>query len=278
MIIGCAAVVRASDNYIVLYGFSFTIDDNNEATIHEYDDRSAEVNIPNTLLGARVVCIDDYAFFGDTSITSLNLSSASYLDTIGVNAFYGCSSLTELTIPPSVELSYGSFNNCGGLETLVIENGATAIPAQCFYNCGSLNNITIPSSVTEIRELAFGNCPSIKGLVIPDTVQSISANAFDGCDDLVICCHTDSYAMFYAIDNGIEYVLTDQMIGDTDCNGSINVSDVTVIQKHVAKLIDFTAKQLILADTNGDGKVDITDATHLQKYLARYEGIVLGMS
>lgn len=39
LIFGCAAVVHASDSYLALYGFSFTINDNSEATIHEYDDR-----------------------------------------------------------------------------------------------------------------------------------------------------------------------------------------------------------------------------------------------
>ena len=66
------------------------------------------------------------------------------------------------------------------------------------------------------------------------------------------------------------------LIGDTNIDGSITISDATEIQKHLAELIQFSDEQLLLADTNGDGKVDITDATYLQMYLAEYDGIVLG--
>ena len=66
------------------------------------------------------------------------------------------------------------------------------------------------------------------------------------------------------------------MIGDTDLDGNITISDVTAIQRHLAEIEVFTAEQLALADTNGDGEINITDATHLQKYLAEFDGIVLG--
>ena len=65
-------------------------------------------------------------------------------------------------------------------------------------------------------------------------------------------------------------------VGDTNCDGSISISDVTEIQRHLAELIHLSDEQLDLADTDGDGKVDIGDATHLQKYLAEFDGIVLG--
>ena len=61
LLAGGAAVAYASDSYLALYGFSFTVNDNGEAVIREYDGRSAEVAIPNALLNARVVRIDNYA-------------------------------------------------------------------------------------------------------------------------------------------------------------------------------------------------------------------------
>ena len=66
------------------------------------------------------------------------------------------------------------------------------------------------------------------------------------------------------------------LIGDTDLDGNITISDVTAIQRHIAELDIFTDEQIALADTNGDGVINITDATHLQKYLAEFDGIVLG--
>ena len=66
------------------------------------------------------------------------------------------------------------------------------------------------------------------------------------------------------------------MIGDTNLDGRITISDVTAIQRHLAELEIFTEEQLALADTNGDGEINIADATHVQKYLAEFDGIVLG--
>ena len=65
-------------------------------------------------------------------------------------------------------------------------------------------------------------------------------------------------------------------IGDTNLDGSITISDVTAIQRHLAEIEVFNDEQLALADTNGDGEIDITDATYLQTYLAEFDGIVLG--
>lgn len=69
---------------------------------------------------------------------------------------------------------------------------------------------------------------------------------------------------------------TDMLIGDTDLDGHITISDVTSIQRHLAEMHIFTDEQLALADTNGDGEININDATHLQKYLAEFDEIVLG--
>ena len=66
------------------------------------------------------------------------------------------------------------------------------------------------------------------------------------------------------------------LIGDTNLDGIISISDVTAIQRHLAELETFTDKQLALADTDGDGEINIADATWLQMYLAEYDGIVLG--
>ncbi len=69
---------------------------------------------------------------------------------------------------------------------------------------------------------------------------------------------------------------TDMLIGDTNLDGHITISDVTSIQQHLAEMHIFTDEQLALADTNGDGEININDATHLQKYLAEFDEIVLG--
>ena len=251
LIFSCAAVFHASDSYLALYGFSFTVNNNNEATIHEYDDRSPDVTIPGTLLGARVVCIDDYAFFGDASITSLSFGNAQYLRTIGINAFYGCSGLQAVDLPGNItEIGFGAFQNCSELKRLVIGEGITVIPSQCFYQCSSLSEAYLPGSVTEIR-----------------------SRAFDLCDNLVICTPSQGYAFQYALDHNIPVIPTDTecVLGDSNADGSVSINDVTLIQQYLAELETLEGTCHCAADANQDGTVDIEDATVIQLYLAEYE-------
>lgn len=63
---------------------------------------ATSVVIPSQIDGKTVVGIQDMAF-GDSSYSSLKeLTLPATLETIGCSAFYGCTALTELTIPASV--------------------------------------------------------------------------------------------------------------------------------------------------------------------------------
>ena len=79
--------------------------------------------------------------------------------TIGVRAFYYCSSLASITIPNSV----------------------TSIGDEAFYYCSSLTSITIPNSVTSIGNYAFSGCSSLTSITIPNSVTSIGYGAFSDC-------------------------------------------------------------------------------------------------
>ena len=269
-----ALVALAEDTTVTLNGFSFTINKSGEATIHSYDDRAAEVVIPQKLMGADVISIDDYAFFNDTAVTSVSFDQATALKTIGINAFNGCGGLTSLTIPAWIEaLSFGAFQHCTALEELTIASGISQIPAQCFYGCVSLKQVSLPESITEIGERAFMNCSGLTVIEIPDTVDTIAVNAFDGCDDLVIFCSKDSYALSYALHHDITFVLTDMepitvtyMIGDTDGDEEVTISDATLIQRQLADIPVFAFDEKA-ADVDGNG-LSITDVTQIQRYLA----------
>ncbi len=63
-----------------------------------------------------------------------------------------------------------------------------------------------------------------------------------------------------------EYPVT--LLGDADNNGTVNIQDVTEIQRHLAELITLEKTALSNADFNQDGTVDIDDATAIQRFLA----------
>ena len=59
------------------------------------------------------------------------------------------------------------------------------------------------------------------------------------------------------------------LMGDSDSNGKINVTDATQIQKFAAKLIELDETSTALADVDLNGKVNVKDATAIQKWVAK---------
>ncbi len=101
-----------------------------------------------------------YASWGYEGIKSVVIEDG--VTSIGKNAFFRCTDLTEVTIPDSV----------------------TSIGENAFYNCSSLTSITIPDSVASIGSYAFYGCTALTEVAIPDSVTNLGNNAFENCSGL----------------------------------------------------------------------------------------------
>lgn len=133
--------------------------------------------------------IETGAFLYCSSLKKVTFGNDCELQTIGTNAFFGCTNLESITIPSSVTSFAGStFNSCTNLKTVTIEEGSklTAIPEAAFDNCPNLTNFNIPSDcpVAVIDNNAFSGCTALESFTIPAHVKLIGLNAFKDCTAL----------------------------------------------------------------------------------------------
>ena len=143
---------------------------------YSYDEEGALV-IANT-----VRSIGDHAFYWQ-GFTSLTLSES--LESIGKEAFFGCSKMTgPLVIPQSVtSISEGVFKWCS-FTSLDWQSQMTEIPNSIFYGCPFSGTLTLPEGLTKIGKEAFTSCQNLTGLGLPSTLNSIGYMAFAGCSSL----------------------------------------------------------------------------------------------
>lgn len=119
------------------------------------------------------------------------------------------------------------------------------------YSISDDNTITYGSGKYYIGALAEG--------VDEDALQKVEHEEL--CDDFKWWIEGTEY-------HHIGSESTDMLIGDTDLDGHITISDATYIQRHIAGIpIPYTLNKTI-ADTDGDGTVTVMDATYIQRWLA----------
>ena len=121
---------------------------------------------------------------------------------IGRRAFYGCSSLTSVTIPNSVvSIGEGAFIYCSGLTSVTIPNRVISIGNGAFQDCSGLTSLTIPNSVTHIGYCAFYGCSSLTSVTIPNSLTSIEDAAFASCSGLISISVENGNTVYDSRDN-----------------------------------------------------------------------------
>ena len=196
--------------------FTYSLDDDGNATITGYTGNVSALVIPEEIDGHKVIALGDNAFKGkklleyveiantvtyigsqcfesDKELANVKLSSN--IKRMESGAFGNCTSLTEITIPKSLEeagreygfgmYDYGPFCGCTNLKTVKLEKGLTQIAGNLFMRCYGLEDIDIPDTVTTIGENAFKLCTSIRSVTIPDTVTYIGSQCFESDKELV---------------------------------------------------------------------------------------------
>lgn len=143
--------------------------------------------IPSTVVHAgttyTVTALCRLAFWGCDSLTAVTIPNT--VTAIGSSAFAHCRSLVSVNIPNTIpSIGNSTFFLCSSLASVVIPSSVTSIGDYAFHYCGSLANVTIPASVTSIGTSAFSHCSSLTSVSIPNSVTSIGEHAFRDCVSL----------------------------------------------------------------------------------------------
>lgn len=131
----------------------------------------------------RVIKIGNGAFSGCSSLTSISIPES--VEQIGPSAFSGCSSITGIVVPNSIDLiGFHTFGDCSSLVSVSLPESVKEIGEYAFSNCTSLTEIDFLDSITQIGDYAFSGCSSLTEVVIPESIKTIGKVIFKDCPNL----------------------------------------------------------------------------------------------
>ncbi len=177
-------------------------------------------SITSITLSSTLTEIGSHAFYECTSLQTF--SSGQSLKTIGIQAFDGCSALSEVILGSSVTDVKGyAFNQCPSLKTVTFGPNVSNVGTDAFAGCDALEavnisdiaswcridfanaganplakahvllidgkevtDLVIPSGITEIKEGAFSGCTAIERVILGSDVTKIETKAFNSCPAL----------------------------------------------------------------------------------------------
>lgn len=135
-------------------------------------------SLGSTIYASNATFVGSYAFFSNSTITSVNLTAAT---TIHENAFAYCKNLKSINAPNVTKLESYVFSDCYSLNQVIMPN-LTQIGSYAFVRCSRITSISAPA-VTSINYAAFGGCSSLTAIDFPNATL-VGVGAFSGCEEL----------------------------------------------------------------------------------------------
>ena len=179
----CVAHWDSDGDGEVSYAEAYMVDYQTFGTVFQYNTDITTFDELQYFTG--LTRIPNHAFDGCSNLTSVVLPSS--LDWIGNYAFRNCSLAGSLVLPESItHIGWEAFKNCGSLTgELVLPPNLTFLGHSTFQNCtGLTGTLEFPTTLTEIQLHAFNGCTGFTSLVLHEGLDDIQGNAFANCTGL----------------------------------------------------------------------------------------------
>jgi len=182
------ASAALASNEVIVSGLVYALDYTNKtATLKGRYSNLTTITVPATIksnnVTYKVTSIYGSAFDENVTIKQVDMSKATYLESIGYAAFRDSKGLTKVTLSPSTKTIGGyAFTGCTALSTFNFNgnNKITKLDYNIFQNCTSLQSISLPYSLTYIGKECFENT-LLSSITIPGQVTIVAAEAFNNC-------------------------------------------------------------------------------------------------
>ena len=140
------------------------------------------------------------------------------------NSLSGCKA--SINFPTTItNVGLNAFYNCTHLTNITLDNSITVLKSWIFYNCSALTSITLPNNLTEIGGSCFKNCTNLATINIPNTVTTFGGDAFFGTAWLANKQQENPLV-----------IVNDQLIDATTCTGSVAIpNNITTIPSYCFK-------------------------------------------
>jgi len=140
-------------------------------------------SLRSVVINEGVNSIGNNAFYGCSRIEAVKLPES--LVSIGSGAFKECQKLRDIVVPNNVKtVRFDAFAHCYSLRSCVFLGDVSVLDRYVFARCSSLKSVTLPSSLLMIGEYCFLYCRSLEEITIPEGVTLIREYAFKGCEAL----------------------------------------------------------------------------------------------
>lgn len=154
---------------------------------------------------ATIVSGGDYYYTTNPSSSYNSYKKYTSNNQISDYMFYGCSTLTNLTLPQnSTAIGAHAFDGCINLSNISMSERIQTIGENAFNGDISLTRISIPDQTTSIGNYAFQGCSGLTTLILSSSVKTIGNGMLNGCINIQeISLNSDN--TYYSTLNGVLY-------------------------------------------------------------------------